>query len=82
MKTFSADKLEIIPGKLQTQLLYSSGGESRNERTLPKDSHSIIVEKIESLAGPTNELLLFGTDKIKLSRQLTPFGDQLIIQRI
>lgn len=82
MKTFGADKLEITPSKNQTQISYFTGGETKGQRLLPRDSHSVIVEKIESLAGPSSELLLFGTDRIKLSRQLTPFGNQLIIQRV
>jgi len=82
MKTFSADKLEITPSKNETKILYYSNGETKNQRLLPKDSHKVIVEKIETLAGPSNELLLFGTDRIKLSRKLTQFGDQLIVQRI
>ncbi|MCX6810341.1 MAG: HU family DNA-binding protein [Candidatus Berkelbacteria bacterium] len=82
MKTFDADKLEIIPGKSQTRLFYFAGNKQITERSLPKDSHSVIVQKIESLAGLSSELLLFGTDRIKLSRQLTQFGDQLIIQRV
>lgn len=82
MKTFSADKLEITPSKTDTKILYYSSGETKNQRLLPKDSHKIIVDKIEALAGPSNELLLFGTDRIKLTRKLTQFGDQLIVQRI
>lgn len=82
MQTFKADKLEIVPGKLHTQLLYYSGTEEKNQRTLPKDTHTVVVEKIKLLAGPANELLLFGSDRIKLSRQLTPFGDQLTIQKV
>jgi nucleoid DNA-binding protein/DNA-dependent RNA polymerase auxiliary subunit epsilon len=82
MKTFGADKLEISPGRTETKILYYSGSEAKNQRSLPKDTHSVIVEKIESLAGASNELLLFGTDRIKLKRKLTPFGNQLIAERI
>ncbi|MEI8061002.1 MAG: HU family DNA-binding protein [Candidatus Berkelbacteria bacterium] len=82
MKSLNADKLEIVPGRLQTNLVYYSGKDNKSQRSLPKDSHSVVVQKIEALAGPANELLLFGTDKIKLSRQLTPFGDQLIITKV
>jgi nucleoid DNA-binding protein len=82
MKTFGADKLEIVPGKIQTQILYSNVEGMKNQKVLPKDSHAVIIQKIEALAGSANELLLFGTDRVKLSRKLTPFGYQLTIVKI
>ncbi len=82
MQTFGADKLEIVPNRNKSELVYFSGSEEKNHRYLPKESHAVIIEKIEALAGPSDELLLFGTDRIKMSKRLTKFGNQLTICKI
>lgn len=82
MKVVGADKLEIVPQRLKTALVYSTAGIIKNSRTLTRDSHAVVVKKIKSLAGPENEFSLTDCDRIKLAKQLTPFGEQLIIQRV
>lgn len=81
MQTVGADKLEIVPQKLKTALVYTTGSLVKNSRTLPRDSHAVVIQKIKSLAGPENEFSLVDYSRAKLAKQLTPFGEQLIIQR-
>lgn len=82
MKVVGADKLEIVPQRLKTALVYTTAGIIKNSRTLPRDSHAVVIQKIKSLAGPENEFSFTDCDRAKLAKQLTPFGEQLIIQRV
>ena len=89
MKKIGAERIEIRPDREITELVYLAGEEELGKRKLPKISHTIIVEKIKSMAIPdeiANKrekiIAISENEKMRTSTTLTKFGELLIMEKI
>ena len=89
MITLGAEKMEIRPEKEISRLIYLAQNQPLASRNIPKISHQVIIEKIESLSAPEPGLLpdekvisLSESEKIKIYSMLTPLGQLMVLERI
>jgi len=88
MLNSGAEKVEIRPGKKNSNLNYLAQNQLLFSQNIPKISHRIIIEKLKSLAVnepnllPDEKIILMPENrKIKLYSILTPFGELLVLER-
>lgn len=77
-----ANKMTVSPERFATQIVYFAGEEKKLSKTIPRESHNIVVDQVVNLACGEPEFLLFGTDRVRIESKLTPFGTELIIQSV
>ena len=80
MLTQGANRMIISPERFASQVIYFAGEERKLSKTIPRESHDIVVDQIANLACGEMEFLLFGTERVRIEKKLTPFGTELIIQ--
>jgi nucleoid DNA-binding protein len=81
MMSLGAERMEIRPQKMSSEIIYIVAGNESSKKIMPKDSSRAVIEKLRSMADAETQLLLISTEnKAKIESKLTPFGEMLIIE--